>query len=377
MPDFFIIAGEASGDLHASGLIREIAQLCPDSKFSGIGGKEMRSSGVNTIFDINEVNFIGFTSVMKNISAIRKIMSQTVKAIKEQNPSVVILVDFPGFNLRIAESIRKFYNGKIVYYIAPQVWAWHKSRIKSMKKIIDLLLVVFPFEVSFFRKEGMESVYVGHPLIKRINSFLERHHRSCSEKLRISILPGSRRGEVEAILPEMIRAASLLTSKYNCEIKILCTPHLKEEFYRSFEGVERFQLIYEPDDPDANYSSILNSELVITKSGTSTLECALIGTPFMVVYKTGPVNYAIGKTLVDVKYISIVNILLDKPAVKEFLQYEMTSKNILDEASRIIDDKVYSENMQEEFKTLQEILGSADASKTAAIQICSLAVNAQ
>ncbi|MGB3017905.1 MAG: lipid-A-disaccharide synthase [Ignavibacteria bacterium] len=373
MPDFFIIAGEASGDLHASSLVRAISDICPDSKFSGIGGKEMRASGVNTIFDINEVNFIGFTSVVKNFSAIRRIMGLTVEAIRKQDPTVVILVDFPGFNLRIAQTIRKFYRGKIVYYIAPQVWAWHKSRIKSMKKMLDLLLVVFPFEVPFFKKEGMESAYVGHPLITRINSFLSGHKRLSSEKIRISLLPGSRKGEVESILPEMIKAAKLLDSKYDCEIKILCTPHLDEDYYKSFEGVEKFQLIHKPQDPDANYLSILNSELVITKSGTSTLECALIGTPFLVVYKTSPVNYFIGKNLVEVKYISIVNLLLDKPAVKEYLQQDMTTENILSEASRIIDDKDYSQKMQKEFKLLREILGSMNASQTAAMKICCLA----
>lgn len=373
MPDFFIIAGEASGDLHASSLVRAISDICPDSKFSGIGGKEMRASGVDTIFDINDVNFIGFTSVVKNFSAIRKIMGLTVDAIRKSDPSVVIFVDFPGFNLRIAEKIRKFYKGKIVYYIAPQVWAWHKSRVKNMKKMIDMLLVVFPFEVPFFKGEGMESDYVGHPLITRINFFLSRHKRISSEKIRISLLPGSRKGEVESILPEMIKAAKLLDSKYDCEVRILCTPHLDEDFYRRFEGIDKFQLIHKPDDPDANYLSILNSELVITKSGTSTLECALIGTPFLVVYKTGPVNYFIGKNLVEVKYISIVNILLDKPAVKEYLQKDMTAENILAEALRIIEDKNYSQKMQEEFKLLREILGSTNASETAALKICALA----
>ncbi len=372
MPDFFIIAGEASGDLHSSCLVKEIISICPESRFTGIGGKEMRGSGVMTLYDINDVNFIGFTSVMRNAFTIKKIMKSTVDSIREQNPDAVILVDFPGFNLRIAEQIKKFYSGKIVYYISPQVWAWHKSRIKKMQKIIDLLLVVFPFEVPFFRKEGMESVYVGHPLIKRIDSFLSRHQKKKTDRIIISLLPGSRRSEVESILPTLIDSAKLLTEKFNCEIRILCNPHIDKEFYLRFSGIENYKLIYTPHNLDANYESILNSDIVITKSGTSTLECALIGTPFLVVYKTGPVNYAIGKSLVDVKYISIVNILLDKPAVREFLQYDMTAENIFKEASRLLEDKKYSETQCSEFKELRHILGHEDASLNAAKQICSL-----
>ncbi len=372
MPDFFIIAGEASGDLHSSCLVKEIKNTCRDSCFSGIGGKEMREAGVKTIYDINDVNYIGFTSVMRNAFSIKKKMKKTVEAIREQNPAAVILVDFPGFNLRIAEQIRKFYSGKIVYYISPQVWAWHKSRIKSMKKIIDLLLVVFPFEVPFFKKEGMESVYVGHPLIKRIDSFLSRHQKKKSDRIIISLLPGSRKSEVESILPTLIDSAKLLTDKFDCEIRILCNPHIEKEFYLQFSDIENCKLIYTPDDLDANYNSILNSDVVITKSGTSTLECALIGTPFLVVYKTGPVNYAIGKTLVDIKYISIVNILLNKLAVREFLQYDMTAENIYEEASRLIEDKQYSGTQCNEFKSLRHILGNEDASLNAARQICSL-----
>ena len=238
--------------------------------------------------------------------------------------------------------------------------------------MIDLLLVVFPFEVSFFRKEGMESVYVGHPLIKRMDLFLSRHKKKETNRKIISLLPGSRKSEVESILPTLIDSAKLLSEKFDCEIRILCNPHIEKEFYLHFTGIEKYKMIYTPEDPDANYISILDSDLVITKSGTSTLECALIGTPFMVVYKTGPVNYAIGKTLVDVKYISIVNILLNKPAVKEFLQYDMTVENICNEASRLLQDTQYSETQRNEFNGLRSILGNEDASSNAANAICSL-----
>jgi lipid-A-disaccharide synthase len=366
MPDFFIIAGEASGDMHASSLVKELKKIYPDSTFTGIGGKKMRSEGVTTIFDVNEVNFIGFTAVLKNVFTIKSIMKKTTDAITRLNPAAIILVDFPGFNLRIAESVRNSYSGKIIYYIAPQVWAWHKSRVKIMKKILDCLIVVFPFEVAFFKKEGLQAHYAGHPLIRRIDSFLSANSRVQGGKLQISFLPGSRKGEVESILPEMIKAGKILSSRFQCDMKIICAPHLSEDTFTKYAGIENFELIHEPEEEDANYSCILNSDLVITKSGTSTLECALIGTPFLVVYKTSPVNYAIGKSLVDVKYISIVNLLLDKLAVKEYVQHEMTAEAISKEAEKILTDKEYSSKMKDNFKELRQILGNKDASREAA-----------
>lgn len=370
--EFFIIAGEASGDMHASSLVSEIKKLAPDSVFRGIGGGKMRSAGVDTALDINDVNFIGFTSVLKNIFTIKKHLKETSDMIIRSNPAAVILVDFPGFNLRIAQRIRKAYSGKIIYYISPQVWAWHKSRIKIMKEVLDLLIVVFPFETEFFSKEGMRSIYVGHPLVKRIDGFMRSNRRSPNEKPVISILSGSRKSEVDAMLPVMLDSARELRKRFDCRINVICAQHLPAEVYRRHTGDMNVSLVHGNDSTDANYSAILNSDLVLTKSGTSTLECALLGVPFLVVYKTGTLNYMIGKRLVEVNHIAIVNILLDKPAVKEFLQNEMTVENIVSESEKILSDKPYRERMLSEFAELRKILGPGDASREAALQICSV-----
>lgn len=372
MNEFFIIAGEASGDLHASSLVSEIRKLAPGSVFRGIGGSKMRSAGVDTALDINDVNFIGFTSVLKNIFTIKKHLKETSDSILRSNPEAVILVDFPGFNLRIAQQIRQSYKGKIIYYISPQVWAWHKGRIKIMKEVLDLLIVVFPFETEFFSKEGMRSIYVGHPLVKRIDGFLNSTRRSPNAKPVISILSGSRKSEVDAMLPVMLDSARELRKRFDCDINVICAQHLPAEVYRRHIGEMDVSMVHGNDSTDANYSAILNSDLVLTKSGTSTLECALLGVPFLVVYKTGALNYMIGKRLVEVNHIAIVNILLDKPAVKEFLQNEMTVENIVGESEKILSDKPYRERMLSEFTELRKILGPNDASRETAKLICSI-----
>lgn len=369
MPEFFVIAGEASGDMHASNLVKKLREFTPRSSFSGIGGKKMREAGVSTVFDIGEVNFIGFTSVISNLSSIRTILRKTTDEIIERDPAAVILVDFPGFNLRIAEAIRGRFGGKIIYYISPQVWAWHKSRVKAMKKLIDLLIVVFPFEVAFFSKEGMKAYYSGHPLIKRTDDFLSANSKHSNPGRQVCILPGSRIGEVNSMLPELIKAGIILKNDHACDVKILCAPHVDESVYAGHKGIENFELIHDHEDEYAGYKAILDADAVISKSGTSTLECALLGTPFLVVYRTGPLNYAIGKTLVDIKYISMVNILLNRPAVKEFLQKDMRSELIVAETLKILNDKNYREKMVNNFKELREILGTKDSSQEAAILI--------
>ncbi len=369
---FFIIAGEASGDLHASSLVTSISDIMPEAQFTGIGGERMRESGVKTLLDISEVNFIGFTSVLMNIFTIKRILKTTVQAILNDKPDALILVDFPGFNLRIAEKIRKDFKGKIIYYISPQVWAWHKNRIEIMKRTIDELIVVFPFEVEFFEKEGMKAHYSGHPLVKRIDDFKRRNASAKPDKIRITFLPGSRKGEVESMLPILAEAGRMLKAKYDCELCIVCAPHIESSAYDKVRSSGIFTLIERNGESDANYRAILNSNAVITKSGTSTLECGLIGTPFVVVYRTGPLNYAIGKRLVRVKFISMVNILLDKHAVMELLQEQMTPKAIFDEVCKILDDKEYSKNMKNDFEQLHDILGNDDASAVAADRICKL-----
>ena len=352
--------------MHAASLIREIRQLNKNLTFTGIGGPEMKKENAKLLYDISQVNFIGFSSVIRNIKKIKSILDNCISHVKELNPEAVILVDYPGFNLKLITGIRKFYKGKIIYYISPQLWAWHKSRVKIIKKYVDLMIVVFPFEVDFYQKEDIKAEYAGHPLVKRIDGFLKHNKKIPSDKISISILPGSRKDEIDRMMPVLIEAAEMFRKEFDCNINFICSPNYDKSYFKEFIKDRHFNLFHDSNNTDLNYRTILNSDLVITKSGTSTMECALIGTPFCVVYKTGELNYSIGKRLVKVDHIAMVNILLKKRAVQEFLQNEMTPDNIFKEGKRIITDKLYAEKMKENFKLLRQVLSDKDASKNAA-----------
>ncbi|MEO8666726.1 MAG: lipid-A-disaccharide synthase [Ignavibacteria bacterium] len=362
----FIVAGESSGDIHGAALIREIRTIDPGISFTGIGGPEMKQQGFEIIYNIKEVNFIGFSSVIRNIKKIKDILDVCVLRVKELNPEAVIVIDFPGFNLKLISAIRKFYKGRIIYYISPQLWAWHKSRVKIIKQYVDLMLVVFPFEVDFYFKEDIKAEYVGHPLVKRIDEFLEKNKRTTSEKKVVSILAGSRKDEIERMLPLLVETAYKFKKELSCEINFLCSTNYPEEYFLKFIDPKEFNIIYDKKDSGLNYRYILNSDLIITKSGTSTVECALIGTPFCVVYKTGKFNYLIGKNLIKVDHIAMINILLNRRAVQEFLQNEMTPDKILSEGKKILTDKAYSGQMKKDFQEVRKILTAKDASGNAA-----------
>ena len=368
----FVFAGESSGDMHAASLIRELKKLTPEISITGIGGSEMLKENAELLYDLKQVNFIGFSSVIRNIKKIKSILNKSISEIKSNDPAAVILVDYPGFNLKLIKEIRKFYKGKIIYYISPQLWAWHKSRVKIIEKYVDLMIVVFPFEVDFYKNENVKAVFVGHPLIKRVDDFLNKNSKVISEKTTISILPGSRKDEIERMLPVLVESAELLNKEFKADINFICSSNFSRIFYEKMINENEFNIIYDENNSDLNYLTILNSDLVISKSGTSTMECALIGTPFCVVYKTGNLNYAIGKRLVDVEHIAMVNILLKRKAVKEFLQDEMTPGNIFEEAKKILTDKKYSDKIIDSFSELRNVLGNSDASANAAKEIVNI-----
>lgn len=376
MPDkiknIFIVSGEASGDMHASSLIKELKKLNANIAFEGIGGPESEKAGTELLYGIKDVNFIGFSSVILNIKKIKSILRECEEKIRSVMPDAVILVDYPGFNLKLISNIRKFYDGKIIYYISPQLWAWHKSRIKIIKKYVDLMIVVFPFEVDFYDREGVKAEFVGHPLVKKIDDFLKRNRKTDSDKIRISILPGSRKDEIDRMLPVLLETGNKFLEEFDCEINILCSPNFKESYYRGLLKDYSFNLIYDRNNSEMNYKTILNSDLVITKSGTSTIECALIGTPFCVVYKTGKINYSIGKRLIRIDNIAMVNILSGKKIVKEFLQEEVNPGNLFKEGKDILTRKEYRENMISDFRNLRRILTEKDASANAAKLISNL-----
>jgi lipid-A-disaccharide synthase len=369
---FFISAGEQSGDLHASELIKEIKNLLPEEKaeFSGLGGDLMKKEGLKLLYHIDELSVIGYIDVLKKYFHFKNVLNDCVEFVKSNNIGVVILVDYPGFNLRFAEELRKFYKGKIIYYISPQLWAWHEKRVQIIKKYVDKVLVVFPFEVTFYAKHGIEAVYVGHPLVKRIKKFLEgntKEKKIYGGAKTLTVLPGSRNTEIKNHLPVLLRTAAQLKKEFDLEVNVSRVKGTGDEVFSRFTNeLKGFNLTSENV-----YKLISNSDIVFTKSGTSTVECALIGTPFLIFYRTFPLNYYLLKPIVKVDRLGMVNILAGEMVIKEFIQADFTEDNLLLEARRILTDEHYKIRITEKLGKIWDILGTDDASPNAAKIICS------
>jgi lipid-A-disaccharide synthase len=362
----FISAGEQSGDLHASSLIHEIKKLYSGSiEFSGLGGEMMKRENVNLLYHINELSTIGFIDVVKKYRFFKKVLKNCAGFIKNNNTDIVVLVDYPGFNLRLAEELRKFYDKKIIYYISPQLWAWHEKRVLKIRKYIDKMLVVFPFETDFYNKFGIDSAYVGHPLVKRIKQFLDENPKDkkiYGEQKILTILPGSRKDEIKNHLPVLIKTANQLKKEFDIKVNISKASGAGNETFSLLKDeLTAFNL-----SSENVYKLISDADVVLTKAGTSTLECGLIGTPYAIFYRTFPLNYYLLKPIVKVDRLGIVNILSGEMVIKEFIQNDFTPGNLLLEARRILTDENYKEQMKEKLSYVWKLLGNEDASYNAA-----------
>ena len=361
---YYIIAGEASGDLHASNLIREILNLEPASEFRAWGGDLMRAEGAELVRHYRDLAFMGFTEVIKNLRTIFRNIDFCKKDILKYKPDVLILVDYPGFNLRISEFAKK-QGIRVFYYISPQVWAWKESRVKKIKRDVERMFVILPFEKDFYKKFGMETDFVGHPLLDAIEQkrnmfpnraeFLSRH--TLPDKPLIALLPGSRKQEIETILPIML---SVIKDFPNYQFVIARAPSLPTDFYKNIIGSTGVPII------EGNTYELLSiSEAALVTSGTATLETALLGVPEVVCYKGGRISYLIARSLVKVEYISLVNLIMEKEVVKELIQDELNTKNLSDELRKLLDPE-NRKKLLRDFDFLKEKLGGQGASKKAA-----------
>lgn len=360
MCDIFIIAGESSGDLHSSHLINKLISQNPSAKIQGIGGARMKDAGAEIFFDYSEINHIGFVNIAKNYFHLKSRLNNTAKHILKLSPKVLILCDFPGFNLRIAEKIKSRFKGKIFYYITPQVWAWHQSRIKKLKSLIDICFVIFPFEKKLSDDVGVKSYYVGNPVVKQIDDFLLSAVKRQNATKEISIMPGSRREEVQRILPKLMEISNILIDKYKYKVNLICSENIPQELYNQIIDTSKLNIVL-PDN-SSNLNTIYNSDFVITKFGTSNLECALLNIPFTAIYKASFLNYIIAKLLIRIKYVSLVNIVMNKEVVKEYIQKDLTTENVLFELQRVLRNDDYRNKMLNEFKELRKLLTSSSDS---------------
>ena len=367
-----IIAGEASGDLHGAGVVRELKKLSPDVEVYGVGGDKMKREGMDLIYHINELGFMGFVEVLKHLPFIKAMEHALEQIVKFKRPDVLVLIDYPGFNLRFARAAKK-YDVKIVYYISPQVWAWHRSRVKKMRSLVDKMLVIFPFEAEFYRAEGIDVEFVGHPLLEVLGAKLSRQNFRQrfgldEGKLVVALLPGSRKQEIEEIFPEMLAAARQIASERNGEIVVAVAPTLDEQYFRTLYSMNGVHLV-----KDLTYEVMANADFALVTSGTATLETACFATPMFVLYKTSWLTYLIGRALISVKNIGLVNIVAGRTIVPEFIQHRAGAKRLAQSALKLLGDEKRIAEMKAELSKVRGLLGAPGASRKAAERILQMA----
>jgi len=368
-----VIAGEESGDLHASSLIKAIRSLDNEIEFYGIGGDRMKQEGMTLIYHITEMAFLGFIEIIRHIPFIRKVRRDIIEFILKNKIGTVVLVDYPGFNLSLAEKLKK-HKIEVIYFIAPQIWAWGKGRLNKIKKIISKVLVVFEFEKSLYKDAGIDVEFVGHPLIERLEKykFIEKEVLYKKYNLNINkdillIMPGSRVQEVRRIFPESIKAATLLAKEFNLEIIVLCSATINANVFNKFKAGYNFHVVNEN-----NYDFLKYSRIGIIKSGTSTLEAGLFGLPMTVVYVTNYLTYLLGILLVKIKNIALINIVLRENVVDELIQRDVNSIRIYNSLKRILQDRDLEKSLSEKLRSVKLRLGEYKTSQKAAGIITSM-----
>jgi lipid-A-disaccharide synthase len=358
---YYLIAGEASGDLHGANLIRSIKQEDPQAEFRYFGGDLMLAEGGTLVKHISELAFMGFVEVVLNLNTIFKNLKQVKEDILAFNPDAVILIDFPGFNLKIAEFAKKN-DIQVFYYISPKVWAWNQKRVLKIKKVVDRMFCILPFEVDFYKRWGMDVDYIGNPILDAIASnkpddqFKIKHNLSV--KPVIALLPGSRKQELSKILPEMVK---LTDSFPEHQFVIAGAPNFNREDYQPFIGARNIPVVF-----NETYNLLLNSGAAVVTSGTATLETALLRIPQVVVYKGNPISITIARMLVKIRFISLVNLVMDDEVVKELIQEDCTAKKIAGELANILYDPLYLTQMLINYDELALRIGVPGASTRAA-----------
>ena len=372
---YYIIAGEASGDLHGSNLIRELKKIDASADIRCWGGNKMEAAGARLVKHYKELAFMGFTEVLKNLRTIFRNLDLCKADILEYKPDALILIDYPGFNLRIAkwakqQSLFTTSGSKIIFYISPQVWAWKENRVKMMKQCIDKMLVILPFEKDFYKdKWDWEVEYVGHPLVEVVESFKLKVETERTSNIQhstsniIALLPGSRKQEILKKLPIMLQVANHFPSY---QFVVAKAPGLDESFYNELLA------------PHQNVSSVVNktyallstAKAALVTSGTATLETALFAVPEVICYKGNAISYQIAKRLIKIKFIGLVNLIMDKEVVKELIQEDLTPANLERELNELLTNEARQKQVKEDYAALKQLLskgGNASANAAGSI----------
>lgn len=370
-----IVAGEASGDLHGAMLVREMRQINPAVDFHGVGGAKMQEAGVRLLADAADIGVVGVTEVFSKIGTFIKIISGIKKSMDRLKPALVILIDFPDFNLNIVAKAAKKRGIRVFYYISPQVWAWREGRVKQIKKLVDKMAVILPFEVDFYASHGYTVQYVGHPLVDKVKtSFTQAAARlefGLSEtRTTIGLLPGSRTAEVSRLLPEMMKAAQKISAQIPQVQYILPLADTLNK--------DRVAGIINPSGMDVKivsgrtYDVLAACDLAIVTSGTATLEAGLLGVPMVIIYKMSVLSALIGKLIINPKYIGLVNIIAGGSVAPELIQLKATGERIAAEALSILSNPDRRLEMISKLKNIRQKLGDPGAARKAAQIACDM-----
>ncbi len=352
---YYIIAGEASGDLHASNLIKELKKLEPAAQFRGWGGDLMGSQGVDLVKHIRDLAFMGFSEVLANLGTILRNIKLCKEDIAEWKPDVIIFVDYPGFNLRICEWAKK-QGFKTIYYISPQLWAWKEGRVEKIRRHVDLMMVTLPFEEVFYQKHHVKVHFVGHPLLDAVDQYIPSYSFTShgENKKIIALLPGSRKQEIRAKLPVML---SVVNDFIDYRFIIAGAPAMDADFYKEIINGKNIEITF-----GRTYDLLSQSAAALVTSGTATLETALFEVPEVVCYKGQALSVWLARRLIKVKYISLVNLIMDRVVVKELIQEDLTHENLVAELNKLLENQGYRSKMINDYKLMKEKLGGSGAS---------------
>ncbi len=363
---YYLIAGETSGDLHGANLIRELKRQDPEASFRIVGGDGMqRESGEPAVLHTSQMSFMGFVEVAANIRTVLRNLKRVKADLLANRPDALVLIDFPGFNLKIAGFAKK-HGIKVFYYISPKVWAWNQRRVLKIRQVVDHLFCILPFEVEFYKEWRMEVDYVGNPLMDAIAAHRFRpdflQESGLGAKPLIALLPGSRKMEISKLLPEMAKVARLFPG-HQCVVA--GAPNFTADYYRQFMGSQELPVVFH-----ATYDLLKHADAAVVASGTATLETGLLRVPQVVVYKANALTVAIARALIQIQFISLVNLITDMLAVRELIQGECHADAIADELDLLINNREYRQNVLENYELLAEKVGPPGASeRTAALII--------
>jgi lipid-A-disaccharide synthase len=364
--NIMIIAGEVSGDLIGASLIKELKRKDPSLGIFGIGGDKMKAAGMELNYHIKRMAFLGFTEIIRHIPFVNKVQRDLLGIIKEKKITLAVLIDYPGFNLRIARKLKAI-GVKVIYYVSPQVWAWGAKRVIKIRKYTQKMLVLFQFEEQFYIDEKVDVKFVGHPILERIKDYNFISKEELFEKFQLNkskelllLMPGSRENEIEKLFPLMMRSAEKICSEHNLQPVVACSSNINDGIFRTlFPG--NYKVVNEH-----NYDLMKYSRAGIIKSGTSTLEAALFELPFVIVYRTSGLTYLIGKNLIKLKNIGLVNIVAGEKIVPELIQNDVTEDNIFNEVNSIISNQDNYQLIKKKLRNVKARLGETGASEKAA-----------